>query len=291
MKKTTVCRTGPTCRLHGNKAPRSFIQELQEHARKNSLLETRGLQNQDQDQFKCLYEASLRLWDGGDAGLRSAVKSYQLNSYLLTNSYLRKQDDGLRDVLTENGTSGEYIFNSAKERTERLIRNIDAAFAKHAIPLDEQPVYRSVTPHMSMKQNETLLEYAKRVHPVGSTVTDKAYMSTSSDPDFMLMQARNDRDKTHPFIVYEIEAKAGMPVFPKNLIAGEEDRPHTTNKYSQMQNYEREVMLNRNSRFTVVSVQEIEFTHGYSQQQINEMRNRWDIPKSRTFTVVKLQQQ
>lgn len=219
-----------------------------------------GLNSDDPEWSSFFYEKS-SLLEALEPDRIEAVRSYQVFNYQTMNSQLRR---------------GEI-----SSQHENSIKDIDFLFDNYEQELpDGTFLYRAVELPYSAQQSTAPLEYAQNMYKPGDSFTERAYVSTSADSDFMLNFGR-PKYKDRPVIIYEILAKRGLPIFQGQIPA-----PGKEEGWDSIQDYEREVLLRRDTEFIVAGVKEVTFRHTYFKAPHFLHR----FPKAKKFTVVQVLQ-
>lgn len=221
-----------------------------------------GLNTINPDWAEELYLATTQV-QAAETDRFEAVISYRIFSYQKMNASLRKSEPSM-----ERNSS---------------VQDIDYLFANYHTKFPEgKMLYRAIELPYSAAETMTPNKYAKSVYSVGDEFQDLGFVSTSADSDFMLKFAA-PRYAKRPHIVYEILAHKGLPI----LEAGDQKIPYRTGGLN-LQGYEKEVLLERGSRFKVVNIKNVMFQHSYDEDIPVEI---FGIPRRRTMTVVQVVQQ
>jgi hypothetical protein len=181
--------------------------------------------------------------DNYSEDLVDTVRFYSSN-YEYLNMYLRDGEKGISNYIDTGFSDPVSMFGdvpAAKRRYEKMainrVEEMDAVFAAYKRPENNaRRLYRTVQLNDDIKQLE-----------VGDSFTDKSYMSTSLDPDLMLCFNGSDKES----VVYEIISRNGVPVHKSEDFSG------------SVTHAEREVLLNRDSKFTVVGKRQVTFKSSY----------------------------
>ena len=191
--------------------------------------------------------------------------------------YMSLSFEYINPILREETGEGQFFDNefnnqNSHERAQELIPKIDSALAKH-IGKKKHLTYRAFT----VKGKQNVDEYIASHYKIGDTVSDKAYLSTAADPDYLLLHNEFSHDR---MFVFEILGKNGVPV-------------HTINaeEYAASpSNYEREVLYPRNTKFKVVGITQNTYESSYDKYAINRIKSffyNFSIKKA-TYSVVQL---
>lgn len=303
--KPVKCHTGSTCRLHGShNALNTVAQQIAtvKKQQKETLTQKQNLfpqgnlrrkENLTQDEFKELYDISRQIEDHAENNnyyLYDSIRKYVGTSYIYYNPYLREGVEGLRKALMKEQRGREVkenTLNSYVDMCEEAKNEMDECFQTYEQTFKEPKLlYRAINITDDKNPDETPLAYVKRTYQPGAIIEDSAYVSTTNDPDYMTFfkrRPRSGKPKKHN-IVFEIVATKGLPVFEKSY---SKENPHHIQK-SSIQSYEREVLLNRNTKFRVVGVKNVTFEHSYNKGYGLGFFS--DVPDKATFPVVQLEQ-
>lgn len=290
------CYSGPNCRRHFGNVADSVLGQLKHAQVKVEQIKAGlfpkgskrlGLNTDDPDWASEWYDLSREIESGFDVTEKNAIKGYAMGSYISVNALLRKGWDGMADAVRKdlNGSRvSDETITEYGNRAESIINSLDRIFKRNEVAFNEPVVvYRAI--HVSNVQDgETVLDSVKRTHKIGDVLEDKGFVSTSLDSDYMTFfgRKRNKERYGHP-VVYEILAKRGLPVLEESF--GEQ--PARVESGS-IQSFEREVLLNRGSKFKVVGVKQVTFQHSYTSDTLRS--NHSDLPKRLTVPVVQVVQ-
>lgn len=319
MPDGTVCRSGPNCRRHGKQSLAASIQtqivEAKRQAQtvsstKASLFpegkKRSGLNGSKPNWANELFDQSMEVEDIMDAQDNTAVPHYRgtiakdLNAYLRGGlqgfkDRLNKKDDYDPEVVAQNDATD---WTRTVQRFDELTEEIDAWF-EHEKTWDEPKLlYRAISFYNNDLGGKTLLQYANETFKPGAVIEDKAFVSTSADPDFMLFFGRRGWYKKQQHIVFEIAAKKGLPVLDtRNGRYSRDPEKRSQPTDGDLQSFEREVLLKRGTKFRVVGVKNLNFEHTYNEYDGDDgwgnlriNRSVYALPKKKTYTVVQLEQ-
>lgn len=295
MPDGTVCHTGPNCKRHGNKNMTLLAQvnnQIEQAKQKvpnftnmNELFpkfKTRkGLNTSNPGWAEEFYQETVILKQNLTSFNHDTITKYRGMSFKYVNAFLRDGVEGLKtaeDGVFFNGKSKEIT------RIQNFIKNMDDCFKYEKTWVKPRLVYRAVSLENEHLTDQTVTEFVKSKHPIGSVIEDKAYMSVSADPDFMVYYGSKARKHHKPYVVYEILSKKGLPIAAKPT-------------GDSLQNYEREILINRDTKFKVVNIQDsITFIHTHDKTRrddwghINISRYVMNLPAKANFTVIQLEQ-
>lgn len=191
------------------------------------------------------------------------------------NEYLRDGEAGIRRYVSRHDAPGTPINEEEVadylELAQKNTAQLDATFAAHERKeANVRVLHRSI----QLPANVAAQDFIEKHYPVGSEVLERSYLSTSVDSDNVLLHTA---EKEEHNIVFEILSAEGLPL-------------HRTGEFglSGPGQYEREVLLNRNSRFKVLShgVATYESTHADGRPNSSHKHAK----KRQRYTVVQLQQ-
>jgi hypothetical protein len=305
MPDGTICRTGPGCKRHGGATTvtlQNDIGKRLETARKavkerdKSLpfpegTKRVGLNKTDPDWALDLHNQSQEIDDSLDVSSANGLGWYRMGGYIATNAFLRGGKEAhdkavLKDMGSSSSSVSEEYLKSSYERTVRHVEQVDQVFKDHQKTFDTpMPVYRAIRVEEEIPEGVSTLQYIKDKYKPGSEVVENSYVSTSADSDYMAFFGRKRVKAKGTHIVYEIIAKKGLPIFQRGYGATP-SRPSD----GDIQSFEREILLERGSKFRVVGVKNASFEHSYSQENQGLGSYVRDCPKKVTFPVVQLEQ-
>lgn len=171
---------------------------------------------------------------------RRAVSQYTMGAFDYINPLLRGGEEAYRQALVRGGTwAREEDFDDAYALHTEYIKHLDSAFAKHPSISLKRTLYRSIK-----TGDELGKDWAKTRFKPGEEVTFPEFSSTSLDSDFAFYYAHQRNTPEHT-VVLEIKARDGIILHEKS----------SRGAYS-VQDDEREILLDRGSRFKVVGVHE-----------------------------------
>lgn len=284
MPDGTTCYSGPTCKKHGFLTElKTIIQNIDDSVNKKSNYVPQNITDAKPSN-RSRIKGDNHLEEKNDihkqldeeAKYRDEVLSYEQNqnlrhyvsSYGYINKFLTHKKEGIIDYLNTTFSSGSYgkdktqidrYMVMAQDRVDAL----DDVFKTYKRPeRNVRALYRKVSVN------------GKHKHIVGETFVWKGFMSTSVDPDAVLAFEPENNKQNH--IVYEIFTKEGVPVHKHDSHA------------SSAGHAEREVLLNRGSRFTVKNIREVKFVSSYPNGKPTNHSMYRNAQKSATYTVVQL---
>lgn len=185
-----------------------------------------------------------------------AISSYTMTSFDKINTFLRKK--GFLHKLKEDyhGSVSEYEYKRVKERTEEQVSALKSAFKKVTTKDEPRKLYR----FFRVPAGVTPKEYVERYLKTGEGFTDAAFMSTTSDPEFIMahMHDRNGGTKNKAYVVMEILTKQGQSVQPQ---------PYTS--AGHVQSLENEVLLPAGTKLRVTGFNPIQrFEYGSDRKDL-----------------------
>jgi hypothetical protein len=298
MPDGTICRKGPGCRLHDPAVKHAVSDDISKQldkARKAASDKDKqlpfpegnkrtGLNTSNPDWADDLYNQSFKLEEEIKYDYLTSIGWYRSGGARQINSLLRGGREGhAKAVLHERvGKATEEFIDSSYKTTKRHIEEMDQSL-KHAKTFKEPLlVYRASLVGEEIPKGVSVLQYAKDKYTVGSEFVEKNYSSTSADPDCMTLFGRKRAKAKGKHIVFEIVAKKGLPVLPERP----KSDPHPSKaRQGDIQSYEKEVILDRGSKFRVVGVKNVVFKSSHG-----DNRYSWDTPDQVTFPVVQVEQ-
>lgn len=163
------------------------------------------------------------------------VHNYAINFYELINRYLRRS--GLAELFR---TDPFYKESDWKTRCKNAVKDMDSALKKAPKPEEPRKVYR----FFRVPAGVSPVEYMERYFKKGEGFQDAAYMSTTADSEFLLahLHSRNKGTRNHGYVIMEILTKDGASLQPREMSSP-----------GNVQSLEKEIILPRNKKFTVVS--------------------------------------
>lgn len=203
----------------------------------------------------------------------SAISQYTGHAHEYVNAYHREGPAGVENYVRNRYSPSvvphnEDTFNQYVSYATSATKNLDSIFAKHErINNNKRVLYRAQ--HVKGEVNAWLDKNIK----VGETYSDKAYVSTSLDSDYVLVHGGKEPEQT---VVFEILTNKGIPIHNPKSSPG------------NVSYAEREVLLNRESKFKVVNVTTATYKTTWPEGKPKGHSAYKDaLPKTR-FTVVQL---
>lgn len=199
MPDGTVCRKGVNCRRHGIKHLLNQVSSVSSHKNnKTSATSVLGVSSGQQTGF--LDDKTPRKYSGDKITyyerakptreyfrglppekkhLTDSMAHYMMSGHDYINGYLRG-GRSYKDYLNEREAKNSLYFGRAREQeyidnAERHVKIIDSVLEQLPSEPENSVVYRSVPSHVAESMK------------VGDTLHDEAYMSTSEDPQLMLL--------------------------------------------------------------------------------------------------------
>lgn len=287
------CYSGSSCKRHGGNVADMIANQLKVLKKKTATVEASefpvgslrtGLNGTSPDWAEPLYDASRAVEKGLSKEMQNSLRSYAMGSYVSVNSLLREGNEGMEKEVRDDfkhSTVSDELLEEYRIRAEKITQDLDRAFAEHEVSFAEPIVlYRAV--HVN-PQGKTPLQHIKSSHKIGDIVEDSGFVSTSADSDYMSFFGRNRVKKHGAVVVYEILAKKGLPIFRETL---KEEEGRSRIEQGNIQSYEREVLLNRGSKFKVVNVKNVTFEHSYNNKDLGYSYG--DLPKKMTVPVIQV---
>ncbi len=310
----TTCYSGPTCRKHGlyNKSVLSPLHDRIVTASTSLLLSKEAEEllsyfpvgNKRKGKNE-LGEASpeLAILDKWSLEFRESLTKeelrqliwYATSGYETINAYLRKGEVGVREHYERDvaeqlrhysmSNLQEWVENRTRDELDWLKENLplfDSIFEKARAFHDKpQVLYRAARVRVGADGNGFTTEKDKKDwiaknFPIGKTFVNKAFTSTSLDPDYMLGFAHHNAEQV---VVQEIISKSkGVPLHEPSKIL----------RSGSIQSAEREVLLPKNTKLQVVGVKEVMFESSYPQGHPPYYSSYKDSPKRKKFLVIQL---
>jgi hypothetical protein len=185
-----------------------------------------------------------------------AVGAYTLNGFVLINALLRKKGFAHQVKQDYSGGVSKEEMERIKERTIQQVEALKGAFKK-VEPRDEpRKLYR----FFRVPAGVTPKEYVDRYLQTGEGFTDAAFMSTTSDPEFIMahMHDRNKGTKNKGYVVMEILTKQGQSV-----------QPHPYSRSGDVQSLENEVLLPPGTKLRVTGFNKVQrFEYGSDRKDL-----------------------
>jgi hypothetical protein len=192
------------------------------------------------------------------------------------NEYLRDGEAGIRRYVARHDKPGtpldEEEVETYLELAQKNTAQLDATFAAHERKeTNVRVLHRSIR----LPEGVDAQTFIDERYPVGAEVTESSYLSTSVDSDNVLLHTAGHEERT---IVFEILSASGLPLH----------RTGEFGSHSSPGQYEREVLLNRNSRFKVLSHGEATYASTHTDGRPNDTFR--GVKKRQRYTVVQLQE-
>lgn len=213
--------------------------------------------------------------------LRWELGSYTRTSHSEVNAFLRAGLSGVEeDMIYQDYRDRELtpelqarVHSQSKELIPILkerIADLDQAMELGQDKRGARVLYRSLRVRGAKSAAERK-DFIKQHYPVGSVISEKAYVSTSVDSDFMLTNARK---RPEELFVLEILSSRGVPLHEEFE--------------SMVQHVEREVLLPRNAKFEVLNVTSATYEASGNQPHLESWLGK--PPTQKRFTVVQLRE-
>jgi hypothetical protein len=190
-----------------------------------------------------------------------AVGAYTLTAFGRINTFLRKKGFAHKMKEDYSWNISKEEFESVKNRTQEQVNALKSAFKKVTPKEEPRKVYRffQVPAGVSPK------EYVERYLKTGEGFSDPAFMSTTSDPEFIMAHVhdRNKGTKNKGYVVMEILTKQGQSV-----------QPHPYTRSGHVQSLENEVLLPAGTKLRVVGFNPIQrFEYGSDRRDLHGQYN------------------
>lgn len=138
----------------------------------------------------------------------NAVNSYTMHGFTLMNSVLRKK--GFSQAMKKDYTYArtKEAVDEIRDRTKNQIKSMKSAMKKSVKNSEPRKLYR----FFRIPAGITPTEYMEKYLATGEGFSDPAFMSTTTDPEFIMahMYDRNNGARNHGYIVMEILTKQGQ---------------------------------------------------------------------------------
>ena len=292
--KETICRTGPGCRLH---SPAQSILQVTKTRNIQTLNQffpqTKTREPNPESFYAKFYTLSRDIEKLANQQLEKTTghhpSYYTRSGYEIINAYLREGEQGFNTQYAKYANldpNRTHDYTKPLQEVKQDIQIMDEWFNRYQQKFDKPVLtYRAIDLTNKLGDKETLYDYAKRTYTPGLEINDKAYVSTSIDPAFMTFFKKPNK-KTQKHVVFEILTHTGLPMFNNNYLNN--DTAHEIGRYSSLQDFEREILLNRDTKFMVVGVKNVSFTHNYPQVATIGNHNLRGIPQTASYPVVQL---
>lgn len=223
-------------------------------------------EDQKDSLFQDLYDRNQEWKASLDEAELGTLSSYAMYSYEYMNLYLRRK--GLAAWAKENPmmvrgdndvhTLKAFVNDIVKKRISRL----DTAMTKVPIREEPQKLYR----YFQVPKGVTPEDFAKKYFQDGAGFKEKAFMSTSADPEYVaahIMDNSKGGKTNKNFIVLEMVSARGGSLQPT---------PHSES--GRIQSYEAEVLLPRTATFQIVDTVKKKLTFGKDREDLEKrMKN------------------
>jgi hypothetical protein len=191
----------------------------------------------------------------------NAVGSYTMTGYELINATLRKKGFAHQIKQDYSGGVDKQELERLKEYAEQRVKALKSAFKKVTPKKEPRKLYR----FFRVPAGITPKEYVERYLKTGEGFTDAAFMSTTSDPEFIMahMHDRNNGTTNKGYVVMEILTKQGQSVQPQ---------PYT--RAGDVQSLENEVLLPAGTKLRVTGFNPIQrFEYGSDRKDLYSQYN------------------
>jgi len=161
----------------------------------------------------------------------NSLRQYSMYAFKAVNSYLRKK--GFKDL--------DQYSNHSEEDVREIIGDLDSVFKKAPLPNEPRKLFR----FFEVPTGVTPGEYIDRYLQTGEGFQEKGFMSTTTDPEFVMaaLHHENKGSKNRRYIVMEIISKQGISLQTK-----------PTTRAGNIQSLEKEVLLPRNVKFRIAGI-------------------------------------
>jgi len=210
---------------------------------------------------------------------KMSIRTYCGHSYGNINAYNRAGREGVKHYLE---TNYDQAFSPLLEETidtyvgyaERDIGHLDRIFDRYKRPNSNNRVlHRVVNIPKEERTNYDAKTYVDAKYKIGDTITEPSYMSTTADSDYVLSFGGHEPQNV---IVYEILTNKGIPIHDPSTFKG------------SVEQAEREVLLNRGSKFKIVNITEANYKSTYPEgKPTGHSAYHYAIPQHR-YTVIQM---
>ena len=192
-----------------------------------------------------------------------AISSYTMTGFELINATLRRK--GFSHQIKQDYSGGGGLSQAERERTTKYtaerVKAMKSAFKKVAPKEEPRKLYR----FFRVPAGITPREYVDRYMQTGEGFSDAAFMSTTSDPEFIMahMHDRNGGKKNKGYVVMEILTKQGQSL-----------QPHSHTSAGDVQSLENEVLLPAGTKLRVTGFNPIQrFEYGSDRRDLHGQYN------------------
>lgn len=260
-----------TCRTHGAALAKAYFAPA-------ATVRNFGVKADD---FAAYVAQSNALNENLPQHLRWELGSYTRTSHSEVNAYLRAGLSGVEeDMIYQDYRDRELtpqlqaLVHSQSEELipilKERINDLDQAMELGQSATEARVLYRSLRVRGARSAAERKA-FIKQHYPVGSIISEKAYVSTSIDSDFMLTNARK---RPEELFVLEILSARGVPLHEEFE--------------GMVQHVEREVLLPRDMKFEVLNVTNSTYEASGNQPHLESWLGK--PPTQKRFTVVQLRE-
>lgn len=168
-----------------------------------------------------------------------SVSNYAMNGYIQINALLRRK--GINEMIRENP---DLKDGGWKDKTRTRISEIDSALKK-ASELNKHREPHRLYRFYKVPDGVTPTQFIEKYFQEGEGYTDRGYMSTSADPEFIMssLHKKNKGKRNINYVVMEIVTKQGASL--QASIQGQS---------GNIQSLEKEYLLPRNMKFRIAGV-------------------------------------
>ena len=252
----------------------------------NSRNIRRGLNGDDKTKLNQLDGEAIQVRMEMTQEEKDTLSHYQ-SSYEFVNAYLRNGREGINSLTylqrssphpTKPNTVSDETLDRYEEMAKERILKLDDTLTIHSRKnTNNQILYRAFflteeagTSHLTPQ------EYVETHYPIGKTIEDKGYMSTTNDSDYMLNYNPHLYEKQ---IVFEIKTSKGTVLHNPAESSG------------SIGASERETLLPRGMKYKVINITKAKYQTTYNDEDIQKAKRRNSkIQKQQMFTVVQLEE-
>jgi hypothetical protein len=194
--------------------------------------------------FQDLYDRNQEWKASLDDRELGTLSSYAMYSYEYMNLYLRRKGFSAwtkeNPMMIRGGGDDHTVKAFVNDIVKKRISQLDTAMKKVPVKDEPQKLYRYFKVPAGVKPED----FAKKYFQEGSGFKEKAFMSTSADPEYVaahIMDSSKGGKVNKNFVVLEMISARGGSL-----------QPTPRSESGRIQSYEAEVLLPRSAVFQVV---------------------------------------
>lgn len=165
-----------------------------------------GSKEERKERVKAMFDSHKEWAERLNEDESRAVAQYVMTAYTTMNALLRKK--GFSRIMKADYKGREEKADEIRERAKERVEHLKAALKKSVPAGEPRKLYRffRVPPGITPK------EYVERYLTTGEGFKDPAFMSTSSDPEYVMahIHDRNGSTTNKHYVVMEILTKQGQ---------------------------------------------------------------------------------